>query len=155
MSQPAVRRGVMAGSARMIAGNQRLLLVMNGRLGRLRSRPLSSPKRTSSRTCCEVREVPIRDSCTAAIVLFDHLVGAGEYCRWNCETQRFSGLEIDHQFVLGRRLDGHVSRLLALEDAIDVAGRSPILVDIISSIRNQAAFGDAVAAKVDRRKFVS
>ena len=45
------------------------------------------------------------------------------------EAERLGGLEIDHQLVLGRRLHRKVGRLLALEDAIDVARRSPVLVD--------------------------
>ena len=45
------------------------------------------------------------------------------------EAERLGGLEIDHQLVLGRRLHRQVGRLLALEDAIDVAGRAPVLVE--------------------------
>ena len=62
------------------------------------------------------------------------------------ETERFGGLEIDHQLVLGRRLHRQVGRLFALEDAIDVASGAPILVDDIGSVRNQAA-ADENAAK--------
>ena len=47
------------------------------------------------------------------------------------EAERLGGLEIDHQFVLGRRLHRQVGRLLALEDAIDISGRAPVLVDEI------------------------
>ena len=51
--------------------------------------------------------------------LFDHIVGAGEH-RWrNCEAEGLCGLEIDDQFILGRRLHREIARLLALEDAID------------------------------------
>ena len=39
------------------------------------------------------------------------------------EAERLGGLEVDHQLVLGRRLHRQVGRLLALEDAVDVAGR--------------------------------
>src|SRR5215831_5069367 len=48
---------------------------------------------------------------------FDHLVGAREHARWHIEAKRLCSLEIDHRFVLGRRLHRKVGRLLALEDA--------------------------------------
>ena len=61
----------------------------------------------------------------------DHLVGAGEQ-RWrHSEAERLGGLEVDHQLILGRRLHRQVGRLLALEDAIDVSCRLPVLVDKI------------------------
>ena len=43
--------------------------------------------------------------------------------RWrHFEAERLGSLEIDYKLVLGRRLYRQVGRLLALEDAIDVAG---------------------------------
>ena len=45
------------------------------------------------------------------------------------EAERLGGFEIDHQFVLGRRLDRQVGGFLALEDAVDIAGRTPELVE--------------------------
>jgi hypothetical protein len=36
------------------------------------------------------------------------------------KAECLGGLEVDHQFVLGRRLHWQVGRLLALEDAINV-----------------------------------
>ena len=87
--------------------------------------------------------------------LFDHLVGAGEK-RWrHGKTKRLGGLEIDRQLVSGRRLYRQVGWLLAFEDAIDIAGRLPVLVDVISPIGDEAAGGDEGTIEVDRGQFVS
>src|SRR3954452_1093861 len=40
-----------------------------------------------------------------------------------------AGLEVNRQLVLSRRLHRQVGRLLALEDAVNVAGRAAMLVD--------------------------
>ena len=63
------------------------------------------------------------------------------------EAERLGGLEIDHQLVLGRRLHRQVGRLLALEDAVDIAGRAAVLVDRIGPVGDQAAAGDEVAVR--------
>src|SRR5262249_41149737 len=52
--------------------------------------------------------------------------------------------------LLRRCLYRKVGRLFALEDAIDVAGGAPILVDKVGPVGNQAAAGDEVAEGVDR-----
>src|SRR5260370_25904638 len=82
-------------------------------------------------------------TCTAVkLWLFDHLVGGLFQTQRHVEAQRLGGLEIDGQFEFGRRLYRKIGRLLALEDAIDVAGRAPVWVDRIRTIRDQATIVD-------------
>ena len=65
------------------------------------------------------------------------------------EAERLGSLEVDHQFVLGRRLHRQVGGLLALEDAIDVAGGLPVLVDVIGPIGDQAAVSNEEPSGID------
>src|SRR5262249_12651074 len=58
------------------------------------------------------------------------------------------------QLVFGRRLYGQVGGLLALEDAIDIAGGKAVLVDVIGPIRKEADTGDGEAIAVDRGQLV-
>jgi len=80
------------------------------------------------------------------VFLFDRYIGAREQGRGHIEAERLNGLEVDHRFVLCRRLHRQVGGLLALEDAIDVTGCLPELGDVIRPVREQAAVGDEPAA---------
>src|SRR5262249_8496088 len=84
----------------------------------------------------------------------DHLIGASKQSCWHIKTEGLGGLEIDHQFVLGRHLHREVARLFALEDAIDVAGRPTELVDRIRPVGDQATLGDGEAIGVDRGQLI-
>ena len=61
--------------------------------------------------------------------LFDHLVSAGEQCGWNGETKSLCRRQIDCQVEFVWRLNRQIGWPLALEDAVDVAGRAAVLVD--------------------------
>jgi hypothetical protein len=69
-------------------------------------------------------------------------------------AKRLRGLEVDHRFVLDWCLHWHVCGLLALEDAVDIAGCTPILVDAIRPITNQTTGEDAEAVGVDGGQLV-
>ena len=63
------------------------------------------------------------------------------------EHERLRGLEVDHQLILGRRLHRQVGRLLALEDAINIAGRAAVLVDQVRRIGDQPTGIDKMAVR--------
>ena len=81
------------------------------------------------RTLIAALECPLCANSGHRDALFDHLIDTGEQRRWHGEAECLCSLEVDHQLVLGRRLNRHVGRLLALEDAVDIAGRAPVLVE--------------------------
>src|SRR6516162_3145280 len=85
---------------------------------------------------------------------FDHLVGADEQRLRHGKAERLGGLEVHHKLVLGGRLHRQVSWFLALQNAIDVACRAPVLVDSIRSVGDQGAFRDAKAVGVDGGQLV-
>jgi hypothetical protein len=53
-----------------------------------------------------------------------------------------SSVDFHNQLVPSRHLRRKVGRLLAFEDAVDVAGRALVLVELISPIGDQAAAGN-------------
>ena len=70
------------------------------------------------------------------------------------EAECLGGLEVDHQLEIGRQLDRQIGRLLAFEDAINIAGRATVLVEPIDPVGDQAAGGDIRAVGVGRGQFV-
>ena len=64
------------------------------------------------------------------------------------------GLEVDDQLVLVRQLHRQIGWLLALEDAVDIAGGLPELVDDVGPVANQPANTDETTEEVNRGQFV-
>ena len=54
--------------------------------------------------------------------------------RRHVEAERLGGLEVDQQFVLCWRLHRQIGGLLTLEDAVNIAGRSSVLVEKVRPI---------------------
>ena len=79
----------------------------------------------------------------------------GRAPRRHVKSERLGGLEVDHSFVLGRRLHRQVGRLLAFEDAVNVAGCSLVLIDVVKAKGDQAAAGDEVACVIYGRQSVA
>src|SRR5262249_57480781 len=48
------------------------------------------------------------------------------------------GFEVEHQLELDGGLDRKLARLLALEDAVDVAGCQPIIIEHVISVGQEA-----------------
>ena len=69
--------------------------------------------------------------------------------RRHVEAERLGGLEVDDQLELGRVLHRQVARLLALEDAVDIAGGAPENVQGVRRIRHQAALHDRLPIRMD------
>src|SRR5262249_22586902 len=66
----------------------------------------------------------------------------------------FAVPEVDDKFVLGRRLDRQIGRLLASEDTINIAGRASAEVVVVRSVGHQATVGGVIRAIVDGGQLV-
>jgi hypothetical protein len=83
-----------------------------------------SKRRLSSGRWPQSSEKPTRSRSRRARRSFDHAVGAREEALRHVKAERPGGPEIDHELIFGRRLYRQIGRLLAFENAVDVAGRA-------------------------------
>ena len=127
------------------------------RLGRSRSgigsaSPVYPPTPECGSLHGHPRKVPLPKSCIEANSLSYSITSSARASSvgGTSRPSALAVLRLIDQLVLGRRLHRQVGRLLALEDAVDVAGRAPVLVDQIRPVGDQATGGDEVAAGVDR-----
>jgi hypothetical protein len=81
---------------------------------------------------------------------FDHFISAGEKRGRDRQTERLRGLEIDGDFVSGRRLHWHIGRLFTFEDATDVAGGTAVKLVNVNAVGHQTAGSDKVPVSVHR-----
>jgi len=81
---------------------------------------------------------------------FDHLVGATEHGKWDSDTQRLGGLEVDDQLDFRRLLDWQVGRLVTLEDPGRLSASQAVCVLSLRSIAQQTPGRSEVVPLVDR-----
>jgi class 3 adenylate cyclase/CheY-like chemotaxis protein len=80
---------------------------------------------------------------------FNHLVRPCEQHRRYIESQCVGSLQIDHQFELGRRLQGKIARIGALQDPVDVGCGAAEDIGGIDAVRNETAARSKHAQWID------
>src|SRR5262249_32658658 len=80
---------------------------------------------------------------------FNHLVRPCEQHRRHIESQCIGSLQIDHQFELGRRLQGKIARISALQDPVDVGCGASEDIAGIDAVGNQTAARSKHAQWID------
>src|SRR5215471_13166817 len=80
---------------------------------------------------------------------FNHLVRPCEQHRRHIESQCIGSLQIDHQFELGRRLQGKIARISALQDPVDVGCGAAEDIAGIDAVGNQTAARSKHAQWID------
>ena len=65
----------------------------------------------------------------------DHLIRGDKQRVGHGEAECLGGFEVEARFVFGRRLHRQIGRLLALEDAIDIAGIFESLAECAQTVR--------------------
>ena len=85
----------------------------------------------------------------------DHLVGAGEQRRWDCQAERFRSLEIDEELHFRRHVVREVIVILrSLKDFVNIACCESTILNKVSRICCKATFSYIFGQGVDRRHSV-
>src|SRR5262245_25550667 len=86
---------------------------------------------------------------------FDHLVSTLLEEHGHIQAERPRGFEIDHKVELHRGLDGKITRLGTLEDAIDVRSRAAKVVAHVIPVRQQTTEAAEKAIRINSRQSVA
>jgi hypothetical protein len=89
-----------------------------------------------------------------ALRLLNDLISPREERGGHIEPEGLRGLQVDHQLVAGRRLHREVGGLRPLQDAVHVFGCLSVLVDEISSKRDEAAGSNEMPVELDSRQLI-
>jgi hypothetical protein len=81
--------------------------------------------------------------------LIDDLVGAGEKRRWEGESERFCGLEVDRQLELGRLQEWQIGWLRALKNTTDIGARLVVLIGYTGAVADQATGLGEITPAID------
>src|SRR5262245_19602999 len=84
--------------------------------------------------------------------LFDHLVGAGEYCWRDCQPLCPCGLEIYHKLKFRGLHHREISGFRALEDPADIDATLAIEIGETRSVTHQTSGVSKIARIVNRRQ---
>src|SRR5215510_438210 len=81
---------------------------------------------------------------------FDDVVRLQDERRGNGQAYGLGGLAIDNQLERRRLLDRKITRLRALQDLVNVSGGTPVHVQIVRTVRHEAAGVDVLPRRIYR-----
>src|SRR6516165_5378848 len=71
--------------------------------------------------------------------LFDHLVGGGDQCWWDRQSERLSSFAVNDQLKSCRRLHWKIGRFFSFEDRVDVVCCWPEVTSDVNAIGGKGA----------------
>src|SRR5438094_8282662 len=85
---------------------------------------------------------------------FDDFIRPLEHAAWNCQTDLFRRLQVDHKLKLRRLLHRQISRFGTFQDLVYVNSRAPKEVIEVRPIGHETALIDKLLLKVNSRQAV-